>query len=65
MASTANDEGIEFSGHVTGSVGLIASLEAGQRTIDHLDGFVETLVEPERLSNRNPSWFGADLAYEA
>ncbi|MCY3624137.1 MAG: amidohydrolase family protein [Gammaproteobacteria bacterium] len=65
VASTANDEGIEFSGHVTGSVGLIASLEAGQRTIDHLDGFVETLVESERLSNRNPSWFGADLAYEA
>ena len=65
VASTANNEGIEFSGHVTGSVGLIASLEAGQRTIDHLDGFVETLVEPTRLSNRNPSWFGADLAYDA
>ena len=64
VASTANDEGIEFSGHVTGSVGLIASLEAGQRTIDHLDGFVETLVDPTRLSNRNPSWFGADLAYD-
>ncbi|MDE0189771.1 MAG: amidohydrolase family protein [Gammaproteobacteria bacterium] len=65
VASTANDEGIEFSGHVTGAVGLIASLEAGQRTIDHLDGFIETLVDPERLSNRNPSWFGADLAYDA
>ena len=65
VASTANDEGIEFSGHVTGAVGLVASLEAGQRTIDHLDGFVETLVEPALLSNRNPSWFGADLAYEA
>ena len=64
VASTANDEGIEFSGHVTGAVGLIASLEAGQRTIDHLDGLVETLVEPTRLSNRNPSWFGADLAYD-
>ena len=64
VASTANEEGIEFSGHVTGSVGLIASLEAGQRTIDHLDGFIETLVSPERLSTRNPSWFGADLAYD-
>ena len=64
VASTANDLGIEFSGHVTGAVGLIASLAAGQRTIDHLDGFVETLVEPTRLSNRNPSWFGADLAYD-
>ena len=64
VASTANEVGIEFSGHVTGAVGLIASLEAGQRTIDHLDGFVETLVEPARLSDRNPSWFGADLAYD-
>lgn len=64
VASTANEVGIEFSGHVTGSIGLIASLEAGQRTIDHLDGFIETLVGPEQLSNRNPSWFGADLAYE-
>lgn len=64
VASTANGEGIEFSGHVTGAIGLIASLEAGQRTIDHLDGFVETLVEPTRLANRNPSWFGADLAYD-
>ena len=64
VASTANEVGIEFSGHVTGSIGLIASLAAGQRTIDHLDGFVETLVEPARLSDRNPSWFGADLAYD-
>ena len=64
VASTANEVGIEFSGHVTGSIGLIASLAAGQRTIDHLDGFVETLVEPTRLSDRNPSWFGADLAYD-
>ena len=61
VASTANEEGIEFSGHVTGAIGLIASLEAGQRTIDHLDGFIETLVDPERLSNRRPGWFGADL----
>ena len=65
VASTANAEGIEFSGHVTGAVGLVASLEAGQRTIDHLDGFVETLVEPKQLANRNASWFGADLAYDA
>ena len=64
VASTANEVGIEFSGHVTGSIGLIPSLAAGQRTIDHLDGFIETLVEGERLANRNPSWFGADLAYD-
>ena len=61
VAATANAEGIRFAGHVTGSVGLIASLEVGQHTIDHLDGFIETLVPPERLANRSASWFGADL----
>lgn len=64
VASTANEEDIEFSGHVTAAVGLIASLEAGQRTIDHLDGFIETLVEPAKLSNRIASWFGADLVHD-
>lgn len=61
VARTANAEGIRFAGHVTAQVGLLASLEAGQHTIDHLDGFVETLVAPEHLANRNPVWFGADL----
>ncbi len=64
VASTANEEGIRFAGHVTGAVGLLASLEAGQHTIDHLDGFIETLVAPEKLANRRGSWFGADLVYE-
>ena len=61
LARAAAAEGIAFAGHVTGPVGLLASLDAGQQTIDHLDGFVETLVEPARLRNRSPSWFGADL----
>ena len=61
LARTATNEGIAFAGHVTGGVGLLASLEAGQQTIDHLDGFVETLVAPARLQNRSASWFGADL----
>ena len=61
VAEAANAEGIRFAGHVTESVGLFASLKAGQHTIDHLDGFLETLVAPERLENRRPSWFGADL----
>ena len=61
VARTANSEGIRFAGHVTGQVGLLPSLEAGQHTIDHLDGFIETLVAPGDLANRNASWFGADL----
>lgn len=58
-AATAAD--IRFAGHVTESVGLFGVLAAGQHTIDHLDGFVETLVAPEHLANRRPAWFGADL----
>lgn len=61
VARTANAEDIRFAGHVTGQVGLMASLDAGQHTIDHLDGFIETLVAPEDLTNRNAVWFGADL----
>ena len=62
VAQTANEAGIAFAGHVTGAVGLLDSLKARQQTIDHLDGFVETLVAPARLANRQGSWFGADLA---
>lgn len=61
VAEAANGAGIRFAGHVTESVGLFASLRAGQHTIDHLDGFIETLVPPERLQGRSPTWFGADL----
>ena len=61
IAGTATAEGIRFAGHVTESVGLFASLAAGQHTIDHLDGFIETLVAPEHLASRRPAWFGADL----
>ena len=61
VARTANEAGIAFAGHVTGAVGLLDSLEAKQQTIDHLDGFVETLVTPAHLADRQPSWFGADL----
>ncbi len=61
VADTANADGIRFAGHVTAAVGLLASLDARQHTIDHLDGFIETLVSPEVLRDRRASWFGADL----
>ncbi len=64
VARTANEAGIAFAGHVTGAVGLLDSLKAKQQTIDHLDGFVETLVAPARLADRQASWFGADLVMD-
>lgn len=43
MARTAKDAGIEFSGHIPADVGLVHAIEQGQRTVDHLDGYIEHL----------------------
>lgn len=40
MASTARQAGMDFAGHVPAEVGLKRAMEAGQRTIDHLDGYL-------------------------
>lgn len=34
---------MDFAGHVPTEVGLEAALTAGQRTIDHLDGYLEAI----------------------
>ncbi len=44
MAATAARLGIRFAGHVPLDVGLRRALEAGQWTIDHVDGYLEALV---------------------
>tara|TARA_R110000868_G_scaffold306734_1_gene567975 strand:+ start:7946 stop:9223 length:1278 start_codon:yes stop_codon:yes gene_type:complete len=43
MAETANEVGITFGGHVPADVGIERAIEAGQLTIDHLDGYVSYL----------------------
>lgn len=43
MASTANELGIRFGGHVPADVGLDHALDMGQETFDHVDGYVEAL----------------------
>ena len=45
MAETANELGIRFGGHVPADVGLLHALEMGQETFDHVDGYVEYLME--------------------
>ena len=47
LAETAREVGIPFAGHVSDEVGLLAALEAGQDTVDHLDNFVEALIPEE------------------
>ena len=43
MAETANEVGITFGGHVPSDVGIERAIEAGQLTMDHLDGYVAFL----------------------
>jgi hypothetical protein len=44
MATTAKEVQIPFAGHVSYDVGVWRAIDAGYATIDHLDGFVESLV---------------------
>ncbi len=48
IADTANEIGITFSGHVTNHVGLYHALAKGQLTIDHLDNYLEALVDDQQ-----------------
>lgn len=41
LAHTARNAHIDFAGHVPAEVGLKSALNEGQRTIDHLDGYLE------------------------
>jgi len=43
MAGGAKEAGIDFAGHVPSDVGLARALEAGQRTFDHIDGYIAYL----------------------
>ncbi len=66
VAAEANRVGISFAGHVTASVGLRASLESGQTTVDHLDGYMHAIT-PDAGSYPESylTWFGEALAPHA
>jgi len=66
IAVTAREVGLSFAGHVPEDVGLEHALQAGIATIDHLDGYMETLLRP----NDDPSgglsgFFGVFIARQA
>ena len=44
ISKTAKEVNIPFAGHVSYDVGVWRAIDAGYATIDHLDGFVESLV---------------------
>ena len=44
IAETARELGIPFAGHVPADVGIRRALDAGIATIDHLDGYMQSLM---------------------
>lgn len=66
IAKTANELGIPFAGHVPADVGLPNALDAGMATIDHLDGYMQTLILPhEAPAGGFGGFFGLLLAGHA
>lgn len=61
IVETADLEEITFAGHVSADVGLERSLEAGQITVDHLDGYAEVLVAADVLATGSSGLFGFNL----
>lgn len=63
LSAEARRVGMPFEGHVTASVGLRASLEAGQIVVDHLDGYMRVITpDGESYPEFYSAWFGAALA---
>lgn len=64
MAETANELGIEFSGHVPSDVGLENAAKLGQRTVDHLDGYIEYIGAMEQPVTDEQLQKAVDLTLE-
>ncbi|MEO5583690.1 MAG: amidohydrolase, partial [Saprospiraceae bacterium] len=60
IAKTAHTVGIDFAGHVPVDVGIQHALQSGQKTIDHLDGYIEALAPPLKDLNQN-GFFGFNV----
>jgi imidazolonepropionase-like amidohydrolase len=66
MAATANRLGMRFAGHVPEDVGIERALAAGIATIDHLDGYMESLLRPhDDPSGGLSGFFGVFIADQA
>ena len=66
VTDTARELGIPVSGHVPADAGLERALAAGMASIDHLDGYMQTLLPPhEDPSGGFEGFFGLLLADQA
>lgn len=63
IVATAREVNIPFAGHVSFDVGVWRAINAGYATIDHLDGFVESLVPGiENMKEQEAGLFGLFIA---
>jgi imidazolonepropionase-like amidohydrolase len=59
IVNTAKEVSFPFAGHVSYDVGVWRAIEGGYSTIEHLDGFVESLVPGiENISEQENGIFG-------
>jgi imidazolonepropionase-like amidohydrolase len=66
IVATAKEVNIPFAGHVSFDVGVWRALNAGYATIDHLDGFVESLVPGiENMKEQETGLFALFIADKA
>lgn len=63
LDATADRLGIRYAGHVPVAVGVARALEAGYWSIDHLDGYMNTLVADGASVDRNGAggFFGIEF----
>ena len=63
IAAAAREHRMPFGGHVPDAVGLRRALEAGQVTVDHLDGYMPLLLRDDSpLRDGEGGFFGYDVA---
>jgi hypothetical protein len=66
VARTAKEEDIPFAGHVSYAVGVWRAIDAGYRTIDHMDGFVESLIPGfDSIPENQTGLFATFVGYKA
>lgn len=59
IVKTAKEVNMPFAGHVSYDVGVWRAIDAGYATIEHLDGFIESLVPGiENISEQDNGIFG-------
>ncbi|WP_315820821.1 hypothetical protein [Paraflavitalea speifideaquila] len=66
IVQTAKEVNIPFAGHVSFAVGVWRAIDAGYASIDHMDGFVESLVPGiENMTEQQIGLFATFIGHQA